>query len=682
MGVVVRVTHLHLGEELALKILLKEATTHPDVTARFLREAQSAARLRGEHVTRVSDVGLLPDGVPYIAMEYLRGVDLSAELGRRRLFPGEAVDYMLQACEALAEAHVHDIVHRDIKPSNLFLTTRPDGTPLIKVLDFGISKTAVAKAALVTKTDIVMGTPGYMSPEQMKASRAVDARSDIWSLGIVLYECLCGRRPFEAESFSAVVLMAGTEPPPPMDPRLPRGLQAVVLRCLEKDRAARFPSIAALAAALAPFAHDQRAAAIIVERANLMLRRAGGQVIEAPGVPVPALRETTLRSSAGVSGVMASQTRRRLIWGALAVGAIALGSVLAAIGSTRGQEPPKGISVIPGVGTNSALIIEASGSAVPISSKPGASGSAEVRTPPGGGPTSPGTVTADATVANHADSAADTRAQQIGRCTDLMAAHDWQALRDCAGALDERGVTDKAAAFKETALTEQDNERKANTVRQLIRAQKLKEAQAQLAKIGDSSVYHRQVSEELTRAETTAIDGAVRTARALADAHDCAGLRTQYKQLVQSSTARVAGAIAAIKCTEKVAQGEPSPRGNAPPAGTANPVGGTAVTQPPPPPPLVIPPPPTSGCSAKTIDELMEQAAHQYTAGFSRIALSAVVKALACKQDLRMYRIAAMYACAARDLAAAKLYFNKLPQNLQSPIVQRCQQEDLDLHVP
>lgn len=176
MGVVLKVTHLHLGEELALKILSPGAAATPDVTARFLREAQSAVRLRGEHVAKVFDVGVLPDRVPYMVMEYLRGVDLAGELGRRRmLMPGEAVDYVLQACEALAEAHANEIVHRDIKAANLFLTTRPDGTPLVKVLDFGISKVPFSTSGVMTKTDVVMGTPGYMSPEQMKAPQQIQA---------------------------------------------------------------------------------------------------------------------------------------------------------------------------------------------------------------------------------------------------------------------------------------------------------------------------------------------------------------------------------------------------------------------------------------------------------------------------------------------------------------------------
>jgi len=219
--------------------------------------------------------------------------------------PGDVVDYVLQACEALAEAHAFCIVHRDIKPSNLFLTYRPDGTPLVKVLDFGISKAPIT-GPLLTRTDTVMGTPGYMSPEQMKASKDVDARTDIWALGIVLYECLNGRRPFDADSFSAIVLRAATEPPPPMDPRIPRGLQAVVLRCLEKDRAARCQSMAELAAALAPFARDGRAAGIVVERTSVMLRGQGSNV-----APVARLGRAPTTTLSGSAGMVRSRSRGR-----------------------------------------------------------------------------------------------------------------------------------------------------------------------------------------------------------------------------------------------------------------------------------------------------------------------------------------------------------------------------------
>ncbi|TMQ04539.1 MAG: serine/threonine protein kinase [Deltaproteobacteria bacterium] len=261
MGSVVRVSHIQSGEILALKTMLPGLAVDAELRARFLREGQSAERLRGEHVARVLDVGILPSNSPYIAMEYLQGQDLADQLRRRMLRPGEAVDYILQACVGLAEAHANGIVHRDIKPSN-------------QVLDFGISKTPALSCELAsTRSDLVMGTPAYMSPEQMKGAKGVDARADIWSLGIVLYECLMGFRPFEADSFSAFVLKVSNEPPRAIPSRIPHGLQSIVMRCLAKDREDRFPTVIALANKLAAFAENGHAAKLSVARAQIMMRR-------------------------------------------------------------------------------------------------------------------------------------------------------------------------------------------------------------------------------------------------------------------------------------------------------------------------------------------------------------------------------------------------------------------------
>jgi hypothetical protein len=380
MGVVLKVIHLDLEEELALKVLLPEGATNEDVTARFLREAQAVVRLRGEHIARVRDVGVLPDGLPFMVMEYLRGIDLCGELARRVTLPtGEALDYVLQACEALAEAHAHGIVHRDIKPANLFLTARPDGSPLIKVLDFGISKSPPNAADVATRTEVVMGTPGYMSPEQMKASKDVDPTTDIWALGVVLYECLSGRRPFQGESFAATVLMAGMEPPPPLDPRIPPGVQAAVLQCLEKDRRARFRSVAALAAALAPFARNQREAATIVERATHM--QAGlHRGIEPPvhWEPSPA---TTLSQSAG--STLARPRRRLAVGRGASLGTLALLTIMALIISVQlygpGEQPSFEAVSAAGGHPTPPLVVETTGS-------PGATGPVTPESPEPGGP--------------------------------------------------------------------------------------------------------------------------------------------------------------------------------------------------------------------------------------------------------------------------------------------------------
>lgn len=260
MGVVVAAEHLQLDARVALKFMTPEMLEDREAVTRFLREARAAARLKGEHVTRVSDVGTLDNDAPYLVMEYLEGEDLG-QLIQRSGPQGvaESVEYIRQACEAIDEAHAQGIVHRDLKPSNLFLTRRPNGRPCIKVLDFGISKLAgqTGVAMNMTNTRAVFGSPTYMAPEQMRSARDVDHRADIWSLGATLFELLTGRVPFEAESIMELCLKVAQEnPPPPSSVRigLPSALDAVVLKCLEKDINRRYVSASELSAALAPFA--------------------------------------------------------------------------------------------------------------------------------------------------------------------------------------------------------------------------------------------------------------------------------------------------------------------------------------------------------------------------------------------------------------------------------------------
>jgi serine/threonine-protein kinase len=269
MGMVVLATHLQLDERIAIKFLLPEALANAEAVARFGREAKAAVKIRGEHVARVIDVGTFESGAPYMVMEYLEGQDLSGLIrDKGALPPTDAVDAVLQACEALAEAHALGIVHRDLKPANLFMTRRPDGTPSVKVLDFGISKLTRAGADhALTKTSAIMGSPLYMSPEQMTASRQVDARTDIWAIGVVLYELLVGRVPFNAETLPEICGLILTAAPSAIrnySPGVAPGLQAVVERCLEKDRARRFSNVSELAQALAPF--GSRATSRSVER--------------------------------------------------------------------------------------------------------------------------------------------------------------------------------------------------------------------------------------------------------------------------------------------------------------------------------------------------------------------------------------------------------------------------------
>jgi serine/threonine-protein kinase len=260
MGMVLAATHLALGTRVAIKVMLGGGKKSGEHEARFLREARVAAMLRSQHAGKVLDVGTTEAGAPYIVLEYLDGEDLGARLQARGPMPvEEAVGYVLQACEAIAEAHALGIVHRDIKPPNLFLTTGVDGAPCIKVVDFGVAKHGDGSLAL-TGTTQALGSPLYMSPEQMGAAREVDGRADIWSLGVTLFELLTNTTPFEADTLPALCTRVCSGAPTPITQLrgdVPAGLEAVLRQCFEKDRARRWPNLAALAAALAPYG-DQR----------------------------------------------------------------------------------------------------------------------------------------------------------------------------------------------------------------------------------------------------------------------------------------------------------------------------------------------------------------------------------------------------------------------------------------
>jgi serine/threonine-protein kinase len=261
MGAVVEARHVRFDDRVALKVLHEDIAERADLVERFLREGRAARQIRSEHVVQVTDVDTLPNGAPFLVMEYLEGTDLSGLLKTRGPLPVEtAIEYLLQACEALAEAHTRGIVHRDLKPANLFLSKRPDGSPCVKVLDFGISKVAATEGMNLTSTASMVGTPIYMSPEQLRHAKDVDARADVWSLGVILYELLSANTPFKGETLASLALQIALEEPAPLGeyrPDVPPGLIAVIERCLAKERDARYSSIGQLAAALAPFAPER-----------------------------------------------------------------------------------------------------------------------------------------------------------------------------------------------------------------------------------------------------------------------------------------------------------------------------------------------------------------------------------------------------------------------------------------
>jgi serine/threonine-protein kinase len=258
MGMVVRAKHVRLDEMVAIKFLLPGACDL-DRVARFEREARAAAKIKGDHVARVLDLGSLESGMPYIVMEYLDGEDLDQRLRRRGPLPvAEAIDFVTQACEAMAEAHALGIIHRDLKSSNLFVVRCPDGSERVKVLDFGIAKVAEIAPSdsedKRTRTLAVMGSPSYMSPEQLRSTRDVDARTDVWALGVILHELLSGAPPFDGDGLPELYMnIAGGPPARIRRPDVPEELEGAILRCLAKPRDERYRNVAELALAIAPF---------------------------------------------------------------------------------------------------------------------------------------------------------------------------------------------------------------------------------------------------------------------------------------------------------------------------------------------------------------------------------------------------------------------------------------------
>lgn len=261
MGMVVSARHLAMGHLVAIKFMRSKAMAFADNVKRFLREAAAVARLRSDNIALVYDVGTMSDGAPYIVMQYLKGIDLASALEQHGPIPWPLVaEYGRQACNAMSEAHANDIIHRDLKPSNLYLTSAVRGRPLIKVLDFGISKYRPQNNSLTltqTRSHDTMGSPPYMSPEQVKSAKYVDARSDIWSLGVCLFQLVSGRFPFSAQSTAEMFAEILRKPPRTFEDveiLVPPDFQVIVSRCLSKEPSERYQSVEELGEVLSELA--------------------------------------------------------------------------------------------------------------------------------------------------------------------------------------------------------------------------------------------------------------------------------------------------------------------------------------------------------------------------------------------------------------------------------------------
>jgi serine/threonine-protein kinase len=339
MGIVVAATDVELHRSVAVKLLLSSLGADKEAVARFRREARAAVLLTSEHSVRVHDVGELPTGIPFMVMELLAGNDLDDIIRERhRIPPAEAVDYVLQTVEAIAEAHANAIVHRDLKPRNIFLTRKADGTPLIKVLDFGLAKAPLKPGERgITDTLAVMGSPEYMSPEQMRGTRDVDPRSDIWALGATLYELLTGECPFTAPSTPELfikVFQDQPRPPHELFADIPFGLSRAVLRCLEKAPEGRYQNVAELAAAIEEFAPlDAHGSANRIDRVLHAARPTSSSEHPPPLVDASPAETRVIEPQAGDAGERRAETvtsasfdsaprraLRRGIWKSVGVG--------------------------------------------------------------------------------------------------------------------------------------------------------------------------------------------------------------------------------------------------------------------------------------------------------------------------------------------------------------------------
>lgn len=391
MGLVVAAKHLTLDRSVALKVLNQKSQESPEALERFTREARAAARIQSEHVGRVLDVDSIPGGAPFIVMELLEGNDLAEEVRQNQRVPVDrAVTFLLQACEAIAEAHASGIVHRDLKPANLFLSKSASGNVSVKVLDFGISKiTRAAEGSItankaLTNPTSMLGSPLYMSPEQMKASTEVDARTDIWSLGVILYELLSGRSPFDANTIPMICAAVLSQHPPSIasvlqqtgvvTEAIPEGIERIVVRCLQKDPENRYRDVAHLVRALSAFAPEQ--GKITIERIS-KLKDEQGMPAASPAsmFPPSSSREGSLTITSWGARPVPSPARRFLPL-AVAFGVVGAIGVAALVMVLRKADLPVAVPNDTSVAVTQSYVASATALASAASPAPSASAAA------------------------------------------------------------------------------------------------------------------------------------------------------------------------------------------------------------------------------------------------------------------------------------------------------------------
>jgi len=341
MGTVYSAVHVSLGKRVAIKTLRNALAADADVRARFVREGKAAVAVRHPNVVDIDDVGV-HEGIPYLVMELLEGESLQAVLARRgRLSAQETADIVVPVLSAMAESHRAGVVHRDLKPDNIFLARGAGGLPVPKVLDFGISKLLETQSFRLTGEKTMLGTPYYMAPEQASSARDVDARSDLYAIGVILYHAVSGRVPFAGSSLAQVLSQILHAQPVPLHervPGLPPAFERVVLRAMEKDPAARYQDARSLGEALLPFASERIALTYGVE-----LECAAVSGSFAPAYEQTAAANTTLssavRSVQTPPSTATTSSFGLLLWAA-AGALVVLGGAMLAVWP-RGAEQPE-----------------------------------------------------------------------------------------------------------------------------------------------------------------------------------------------------------------------------------------------------------------------------------------------------------------------------------------------------